>query len=319
MPGTDSSYMWQAMIPQDEIPFQYNPERGFVSSANQRPVDSAYPYYLGREYPVSRGAIINRKLSGMQNITPQDMMAMQTDNYNIFAEWTRPLLLNNIVVQKLDQEQKKYLDHLYNWDLQYDIHSKGATVFELTWQSLHSLLYKDEYARAPVNTAYPMSSTLMEALLKDSAYVFIDNIETPAKETLADVVTDAFKIACTNLKKAEADNKLVWGKFKDTHINHLAKEIVSFSRFHLPIGGGANVINATKESHGPSWRMIVSLTKDIEAYGVYPGGQSGNPGSSFYDNAIDQWAGGKYYRLWMMKKEEGEDRRIKRRMRFKNS
>src|SRR5205085_8353091 len=34
MPGTDSSFMWQGMVPQDEIPFQYNPERNFVSSAN---------------------------------------------------------------------------------------------------------------------------------------------------------------------------------------------------------------------------------------------------------------------------------------------
>ena len=51
MPGIDSSYMWQAMIPMDETPFQYNPERNFVSSANQRPADSTYPYYLGRGYP----------------------------------------------------------------------------------------------------------------------------------------------------------------------------------------------------------------------------------------------------------------------------
>ena len=63
MPGTDSSYMWQGMIPQDETPFQYNPERGFVSSANQKPADSTYPYYLGRNYPPYRGLIINRKIS----------------------------------------------------------------------------------------------------------------------------------------------------------------------------------------------------------------------------------------------------------------
>ena len=33
MPGMDSTYQWQGMIPQNEIPFQYNPARGFVSSA----------------------------------------------------------------------------------------------------------------------------------------------------------------------------------------------------------------------------------------------------------------------------------------------
>lgn len=109
MPGTDSSYLWQAMIPQDEIPFQYRPERGFVSSANQKPVDTTYPYYLGRDYPVSRGAIINRMLAGMQNISPQDMMAMQVDNYNIYAEWGVPLLLKNIKVKDLSTAQKNIL------------------------------------------------------------------------------------------------------------------------------------------------------------------------------------------------------------------
>jgi penicillin amidase len=50
--------------------------------------------------------------------------------------------------------------------------------------------------------------------------------------------------------------------------------------------------------------MIVSLEDDVKAYGVYPGGQSGNPGSRYYDNFIDRWAEGKYYSLWFMSSEE---------------
>ena len=57
--------------------------------------------------------------------------------------------------------------------------------------------------------------------------------------------------------------------------------------------------------------MIVQLTKKTEAYGIYPGGQSGNPGSLYYDNFIDNWANGKYYPLWMMAKNEETDKRVK--------
>ena len=46
MPGTDSSYMWQGMIPQSENPHVLNPERNFISSANQLPADTSYPYYI---------------------------------------------------------------------------------------------------------------------------------------------------------------------------------------------------------------------------------------------------------------------------------
>jgi penicillin amidase len=120
MPGTDSSYMWQRFIPDDETPYQYNPERGFVSSANQRPVDSSYPYYLGREYPSPRGFIINRRLAAMQQVTPQDMMALQTDNYNVFAEMARPIFLKNIDRSVISADEKKYLDLLQNWDLRND-------------------------------------------------------------------------------------------------------------------------------------------------------------------------------------------------------
>ena len=91
----------------------------------------------------------------------------------------------------------------------------------------------------------------------------------------------------------------------------------ALSRFHLNVGGGLNVINATKQFHGPSWRMVVQLTDETEAYGIFPGGQSGNPGSIDYDRFIDDWAAGKYYRLWVMKKNEGEDERVKGVIKFR--
>ncbi|HEU4607962.1 MAG TPA: penicillin acylase family protein, partial [Chitinophagaceae bacterium] len=59
-----------------------------------------------------------------------------------------------------------------------------------------------------------------------------------------------------------------------------------------------NTINAMKQDHGPSWRMIVEMGKDkINAYGVYPGGQSGNPGSKYYADFLDYWVEGRYYSI----------------------
>ncbi|MBC7554110.1 MAG: penicillin acylase family protein, partial [Taibaiella sp.] len=66
---------------------------------------------------------------------------------------------------------------------------------------------------------------------------------------------------------------------------------------NLKIGGWGNTLNAAKPNHGPSWRMIVQMGKEIEAYGVYPGGQSGNPGSKYYVSFLNDWAAGKYYRI----------------------
>ncbi len=316
MPGFDSSYLWQGMIPQDEVPYQYNPERGFVSSANQKPVDDkTYPYYLGRDYPPYRGYTINRRLHAMTNITPQDMMGLQTNNFDAAAAMVKPLIIANMRESDLNTAEKKYFDMLKNWDCNDNIGATGASVFDAFWNNFESVVYDDEYAQAPKVVMHPFLSTLVEGILKDSAYKFLDNITTPQIETLADDITAAFKKAVPGLEKLEAAGKLDWEKNKATGITHLAK-LAPFSRLNLPIGGGDRAINAAKSDHGPSWRMIISLTPKTEAYGVYPGGQSGNPGSKYYDNFVDEWAAGKYYTLWMMTKDEAGDKRVLAKMTF---
>jgi penicillin amidase len=96
---------------------------------------------------------------------------------------------------------------------------------------------------------------------------------------------------------------------KNTGVRHLAK-LPAFSYEHLKIGGWGNTINAAKTDHGPSWRMIVEMGKDsVRAYGVYPGGQSGNPGSVHYADFVDQWVGGRYNRLLFLPDRDRQDSR----------
>ncbi|MDP4285652.1 MAG: penicillin acylase family protein [Bacteroidota bacterium] len=315
MPGTDSSYFWQGMIPQEENPHMINPERGFVSSANQLPADTTYPYYLGGSYPPYRGWEINKRLSVMNNITPQDMMKLQTDNYNVFGEMALPVLIKNMETDQLSPDEKRYFDILKNWNYRNDADSKGATLFVVTWDSLENVVWGDEFKKAGLPLMRPYESTLLDDMNKYPNLKYYDNINTPETETLQDDVTAAFKKASATVKIAEENGKMEWAKYKDTKVLHLAR-LEAFSRLHLPIGGGTNTINAANAQHGPSWRMIVSLTPQTEAYGIYPGGQSGNPGSKFYDNFVDNWAAGKYYTLWMMNASDVGNNKIKWTMNF---
>lgn len=318
MPGFDSSYMWQGFIPQEETPFQYNPERGFISSANQVPADTAYPYYLGNDYPVSRGYIINKKLTAMAGITVKDMMALQTNTENAFAQMAMPLVLKYLDEKSLQGKAPQYLKMLKQWNFHHDIASTGATIFSVFWDGFEKAIWLDDFDKIKGVKSMPSKTTLLEDLLRDSCLAFIDNFHTPASETLAQVMTTSFNIASDSLAKIEAAGKLKWSDYRATHIDHLTK-ITALNRPGIVSGGGPLTVNALKETHGPSWRMIVSLTQKIEAYGVYPGGQSGNPGSKFYDNFIERWANGKYYPLWLMSSKDVSDKKIKWVIKFSSS
>ncbi len=316
MRGTDSSYMWRGMIPMEENPRMINPERMYVSSANQLSVDGSYPYYTGTEFPLYRGYMINRLLDSMQGITPEQMMQMQMNDYVVKAEFARPILLRTNPAS-LNESARKYLDMFRNWDLHLSAGSEGATVFEFWWKELQQAVWSDEFQETDLAMPWPSEFTLVESLLRDSAYPFIDNINTSGKETIEDLLAQSLNSIADTLDKMAAKNMLAWSKAKGTGVNHLLKVIAPFNRSNLPIGGGKGVINATAADHGQSWRMVIHMTDDIEAYGIYPGGQSGNPGSKYYDNFVDDWAAGKHYRLLFMKRGENSDPRIKWTMEFR--
>jgi penicillin amidase len=317
MPGIDSSYMWQGMIPQTENPHQINPSRGFVSSANQYPADSSYPYYIGDAiFPNYRGWTINQRLSHMADITPEDMMELQTSNYNLFAAMARPMLQHYMNADALSPDEKKYWQIFNDWNLRSDTGEAGPVVFDIFWRNLEHEIISDEAASFK-GSFVNNEQAMLEGLLRDSSWRFIDNINTPQKETLPEVLMAAFKKSVPSLKKTEQEHRLSWAVYKDTHVMHLTK-LPGLSRLHLNIGGGRNIINATGPDHGPSWRMVVSMTPETEAWAVYPGGQNGNPGSRHYDDFVDQWANGKYYPLWIMKASDTNNKHIRHRIQFNN-
>ncbi len=108
----------------------------------------------------------------------------------------------------------------------------------------------------------------------------------------------SFSEGVKEIEKWKQEKKMnpEWADFKDSYIQHLAR-LAPFSS-HVRHGGNGNIVNAHSKRNGPSWRMVVSLEKQgVKAWGVYPGGQSGNPGSPYYNNMIPTWTADHYYNL----------------------
>ena len=303
--GSNPKYDWQDWIPFEQIPSIKNPERGFVSSANQNPTDDLYPYYLDDEFaPFERGRRINDRLTAMQNITPQDIQQLQLDTYSYHAKTVLPVLLRNLRTDTLSKASQQAYHTLENWNLYNDADLIAPSVFNAWWDAFFAALWGDEYGTTDLPLEWPSRDETVQLIKKnDSTLQWIDDVTTTKKETLSDLINRSFHTALENLinKQGSFSKNWKWGYVNGADINHVGR-IPGFGRTNLFASGGEESINATHGSHGPSWRMVVQLGPEVKAWGIYPGGQSGHPGSKYYDNMVDDWVSGKLYPLWFMKK-----------------
>ena len=306
--GSNPEHDWQGFIPADQNPTVKNPPRGFVSSANQFSADKSYPYYLGWHFaPAYRGLRINERLSKLYNANADSLRAIQNDNYNLEAERVLPALIP-VLEQTATTQTLPFVKIIKEWDKNNDPNSLGATLFETWMPLLQKQIWDDEFP-ADQNFMKPLADRTAVLITKEPDSKWFDDVNTADKvETIQDIVQESFSSAITDLTtKYGPFNPATWAwsKVKNTAINHLVPNFKSFSRTNINIGGGPNIVNATTQNHGPSWRMIVELDKEWpRAYGLYPGGQSGNPASKYYSNMIDDWAEGNLYPLNFMKSKD---------------
>ncbi len=316
--GSLPEHEWQGWIPQEQNPTVKNPPRGFVSSANQFSTDPTYPYYLGWKFaPAERGIRINERLTAMTAATTDSLRMLQNDNFNIAARRILPVLLaslrKNPEVIKLQG-----FSILEKWNRQNDAGEIGATIFETWRDELAFQIWDDEFPQDQ-KMLYPSEDRTFELLKKEPASRWFDKTTTPEKvETMDDVVSMSFKATLDSLTRRHgpmSQEKWAWSKVKNTGIKHLVPAFRSFSRTNIENGGGKGIVNATTSSTGPSWRMVVEMDKEWpRGYGLYPGGQSGNPGSRYYDNMIDKWAKGELNSLLFFKSLDDQSDKTQKRM-----
>lgn len=299
MDGSNIDHEWKIYMPQSHNLHVKNPPRNFVSSANQHAADSLYPYY---QYDYSfehyRGRRINDRLRVMDNIEVKDMMNLQHDNFNYNASEALPMMLDSLDSASFTEVEWEYYNKLKNWDYFNGPERQAPTIYEVWWRKLNAKLW-DEIDSAEIALYRPNWYNTIEILKNRPNFQMVDNMSTEVKETSGDLFRQTFKETISSLEKyLEQDGKsLLWYTYKNTTIRHLLR-ISPFNKGKVKIGGNRSIVNAASSTHGPSWRMVVELGDgEVNAWGVYPGSQSGNPGNPLYGHMIQDWASGEYYKM----------------------
>ncbi len=288
--GSTAHPLLHRFIPSEHNPHSVNPAQGYLASANQRTTDRSYPYFYLGGFDQYRGRIINRFLRSKERLDIDDFIRFQNSNYSIFAEELLPLMLDYIDPSDLNSKQRAFYATLKDWNYSFDKDSRAAVLFDELYPILQDELW-DEFEAIPFGKK-PGKVMTIEILQKDQ-HPFIDHLQTDRKESAKDIALQSFLKMVDHYD--QVDDIPPWSEVKKTKIAHLAR-LPGFSEY-TDTGGYDEALNAQTTKAGPSWRMILDMTRPIEAYGVYPGGQSGHPGSYYYTDMLDEWASGKYFKL----------------------
>ncbi|PLW90032.1 penicillin acylase family protein [Mucilaginibacter sp.] len=311
--GSNPANDWQGWIPYDQNPTVKNPPRGFVSSANQSSTDPTYPYYINWKFEgYERGKRINDRLGAMQKATVDSLRILQMDDYSIRAQDILPTMLKYLDASKLDDSQLAALNAVKKWDRFYKVNSVGATIFENWWHRLYDFTWRDNFNSKDTVYYYPTMDRTEQLLMKQPNSVWFDNKRTPVVETATDVVMASFTATVDEpaRKYGKVGASWQWGKVKAFEVAHLG-HVPGLGSGNFESGGAGSTVNALIDGHGPSWRMVVQLGPQPQGYGILPGGQSGNPGSFYYDDMLKTWQQGKLNHLLYLHNSAEKSPRIK--------
>lgn len=298
--GTTSAAEWVSRIPFEELPHAVNPVHGYLTSTNQEPADSTYPYYLGYNWGSPyRSLRIDTLLSGKSKHSVEDFKRYQADVYAVQRDFFVPLL---DTLTGLSPETAELRTMLARWDGHTTVDRPEPTVL---FEFLHRLneLAWDEEAFGVGRT--PTDMVLYDLLRTEPASPWLDVQSTPERETAGGLLRLALDRTADSLRARYGGETEVW-RWGDHHkivFRHLTRSetLRPLWRGPMEYPGFISTLSpagALMTTHSASWRMVVDFSAEYPVgYGVYPGGASGNPLSRFYDLQIPAYVGFEHYPL----------------------
>jgi len=327
--GASGANEWTGSVPRARLPWQLDPKAGQVVSANNAPVDSDYPYFLGDDWdPGYRAARVTQLLAQAPGkLTVADMASIEADTQVLRADSMIPALLS---LNPLPGSSggRLLLERIRDWDHRCDVDSYGCAAYMAVEVALQRAIFDDDLgplAREYVGTPFAWRA-LINTLLTPSSRWWDTNVpgQSPTHDPTG-LVSAAIDGAAADLSEALGDPvDWHWGTLHqvtfregtigssgllplELYFNPAARRIAGadgtidnnyyqVSRAYpnpdepdLQPLGLGQVFSVT---NGPSLRFVVDMSDLDGARIVITTGQSGNPFAAHYADLIPLWASG---------------------------
>ncbi len=283
--GATNDGDWIGSIPFDELPHLYNPESGFIATANQRIVGTDYKYQqMTRQFagPWRARRIFNR-IDKSEKITVEDVADMQFDSYNIpLAKFAKEIIRRKAA-------STETLKILSAWDGKMTSDSVGATLADQVSRCVGVTIANEN---KPASQWFLRQSVLPWAIQKN------DMLWLPKRFS---GWTDVLKYCDGETRKrlakrfkGEDQSGWKWGAYRVVSFQHpLAAAPLIGGQFKMSftdVNGSGQTPNV---GTNVSMRFIATPGNWDNSRHVLPLGQSGDPQSKHWKDQYESWRDGK--------------------------
>ena len=329
VPGWTGEYEWEGYIPFEELPALFNPDQGYIVTANNAVVDEEYPYFLSHYWASGDRAqrVVELLEAAIErgDVTADDFARVQMDGKSLLAESYRPLLQG---LASDDPRVQAAIERLRGWDLQTNRDSVPAALFEIFYMHLAEAVLADELgeARDEYLSNGNVQRVFFHQLAREPGASWWDDVNTDRTETHEDVILQALTDTVQWFEENVGGEMEEW-TWGELHTATFVSEPLGQSgigiiealvnRGPYPVDGSTSAVNANSwgwESPAavgghPSLRMIVDMSDLDASRGIHSTGQSGHPYHRHYDDFVELWQNGEYHPMFFTREtvEEATD------------
>ncbi len=289
VPGA-GGYEWAGFVPVNELPHSFNPERGFVATANNKQTPEGYPYKIGFEwsntYRVDRISEVLGQAHSGKKLDVEDMQRLQSDALSLPGRELVRILQNGVDDHPTEAEQL-----LLSWDGVLKTDSAAAALYEVFLRDLTRTVIHQAAPEKVWNVITDWDPSQVFPLLK-----------TPA------VLRESLERAANRLAQLQGpdQSKWAWGRLHVARFRHPLDNLASAKPLldlgPVPRSGDGNTVGATgdygdsfEQIVGASYRQIFDLSDWDKGVAVNVPGQSGQPGSPHYSDLLPLWSEWRYF------------------------
>ncbi len=314
VPGWTGEYEWIGLIPFDDLPQAFNPEQGFIATANNAVVGPEYRYFLSMDWdPGYRARRLVELLQADDTVSILDMQAFQRDSTPLYAQDLQHYFL---ALQPNENRLAQALDLLRSWDGRAVRDSAGAAMFEALRWALVDAIYADDLSDQLLEAARPELQIAAARLLSEPESPWFDDWRTEQVEGRDQILEIALSSAVDQLTELLGSDMGRW-RWGDLHTASFENQSLGqsgiwpiewlFNRGPVEVDGSIGTLNNTAydlgESYGvetvPSYRQVVDLQDFSRSLSMHTTGQSGHPFHPHYADMIDAWRNFQYHpMLW---------------------